>query len=383
RRAETPLVEQFRVDIADAGNRVERRARRPRLFFGLRLAAHVELPSGQSMREANVLPALADCQRELIVGHDHFHRMLVLVDYHLRDFCRRQRAADQFGLVVGPRHDVDFLAAQLLHHRLDARAFHPDARADRVDIRILRVDGNFGAAARLARALPNLDDALVNLRHFLLEQLHQKVVRGARQHDRKPLLRQVNVEDQRADAIALAIALVRNLFLLGQDGLGASEVHDHVLALEALHDSRHDFLLAILELVENLFALGVANMLDEILLGRLRRDSAHRGGVELDQYFVADFRLGIVFRARLGHVGLSRRVRDLLDNSLYLEQLDFAEFRIEPRLDIAVRPERAPRRRMHHLLDRVDNDRLVDAFFLAYLLDYPVQIDLHSASPGR
>src|SRR5208283_2700027 len=170
---------------------------------------------------------------------------------------------------------------------------------------------------------------------------------------------------------------------LGQDGLGASEVHDHVLALEALHDSRHDFLLAILELVENLFALGVANMLDEILLGRLRRDSAHRGSVELDQNFVADFRLGIVFGTRLGHVGLSRRIGDLLDNSLYLEQLDFAEFRIEPRLDIAVRPERAPRRRMHHLLDRVDHDRFVDAFFLGDLLDYPVQIDLHTASPGR
>ena len=141
--------------------------------------------------------------------------------------------------------------------------------------------------------------------------------------------------------------------------------------------------LAILELVENLFALGVANMLDEVLLGRLRRDAAHRRGIQLDQNFVADFRFGIVFRARLRDVGLGRRVGDLLDDGLDLEQLDFADLGIEARLDIAVGPERAPRRRMHHLLDRVDDDRLVDAFFLADLLDYPVQIDLHSASPGR
>ena len=142
-------------------------------------------------------------------------------------------------------------------------------------------------------------------------------------------------------------------------------------------------LLAILELVENLLALGVANMLDEILLGRLRRDAAHRGGIELDQNFVADFRLGIVLCARLGHVGLGSGVGHFFDDRLDLEQLDFAQFGVEPRLDIAVRAERAPRRRMHHLLDRVDHDRFVDALFLGDLLDYPVQIDLHTASPGR
>jgi len=42
------------------------------------------------------------------------------------------------------------------------------------------------------------------------------------------------------------------------------------LALEALHDPGEDFALAVLEFVINLFALGVADMLDEVLLGRLR-----------------------------------------------------------------------------------------------------------------
>ena len=38
------------------------------------------------------------------------------------------------------RHDVDLLAAQLLHDRLDARALHADAGADRIDVAIARAD---------------------------------------------------------------------------------------------------------------------------------------------------------------------------------------------------------------------------------------------------
>ena len=261
--------------------------------------------------------------------------------------------------------------------------FHPDAGADRIDVGVLGIDRNLGASAGLARALPNLDDALVNLGHLLLEQLAQEFVGGAREHDRQPLLGQVDVENERADAIALAIALVRNLLFFGQDRLGASEVDDHVLALEALHDARDDFALAILELVEDLFSLGVADVLDQVLLGRLRRDTAHRRGIELDQDLVADLGLGIVLGARLIDRGLGLRIGDLVDHRFYLEQLDFADLGVEARLDIAFVAERAPRRRMHHLLDRAYHDRLVDPFFLGNLLDHPVELSGHTASTGR
>ena len=213
--------------------------------------------------------------------------------------------------------------------------------------------------------------------------MHQELVGGAREHDREALLGQIDVEDQGADAIALAIALVRDLLFLGQDGLGAAEIDDHVLALEALHDARDDFALAILELVEDLFALGVADVLDEVLLGGLRRDPAHRGGVELDQDFVADLGLGIVLGARLINRGFGLRVGDLVDHRLDLEQLDLAELGIVARLDIAIVAERAPRRRMHHLLDRADHDRLVDPFLFGNLLDHPVKLSGHTASTGR
>ena len=41
---------------------------------------------------------------------------------------------DEARRIAIPGHDVDLLAAQLLHDRLHARALHADARADRIDV---------------------------------------------------------------------------------------------------------------------------------------------------------------------------------------------------------------------------------------------------------
>src|SRR5262249_46687085 len=160
-------------------------------------------------------------------------------------------------------HDVDLFAAQFLNHGLHAGSLHSDTRADRIDVGILRVNGDLGAPSGFTRALANLHDAFIDLRHFLFEQLAQEFVGGPRKHDREAFFREIDVEDQGADAVALTVALVGYLVLLGQDRLGAPEIDDHILALEPLNDARNDLALAILELVVNLFALGVADMLDE------------------------------------------------------------------------------------------------------------------------
>ena len=44
---------------------------------------------------------------------------------------------DELGRIGRPVHDVDLLAAQLLHHALHARALHADAGADRIDVAIV------------------------------------------------------------------------------------------------------------------------------------------------------------------------------------------------------------------------------------------------------
>ena len=108
-----------------------------------------------------------------------------------------------------------------------------------------------------------------------------------------PLLDELDVDDVGADAVALAIALARDLLLLGQDRVGAAEVDDDVLLLEALHDAGGELALAVLELVEDDVALGVAHALDDVLLGRLRGDAAELLGRQLREQLVADLGFGI------------------------------------------------------------------------------------------
>src|SRR5207245_1661408 len=113
----------------------------------LRRAANVELPGRQARGEPYVLALLADRERELVVGDDDLHALVVLVHDDLRDLGRRERAADELGLIAGPRHDVDLFAAQLLDDGLHARALHADARADGIDVVVVGSDGDLGPAS--------------------------------------------------------------------------------------------------------------------------------------------------------------------------------------------------------------------------------------------
>ena len=56
-------------------------------------------------------------------------------------------------------------------------------------------------------------------------------------------------------------------------------------------------------------------------------------------------------------------IGDLFDDGFNLEELDFAELLIEARLYFAIGTEGSFGRRMHHFLDRLDDDLFVDAFF--------------------
>ena len=76
-----------------------------------------------------------------------------------------------------------------------------------------------------------------------------------------------------------------------------------------------------------------------------------------------------------------RPVSHVFDHGFDLEEFNLTEFGVEARLDVAFGTEGTARRRMHHLLDRVDDDRFVDPFFLGDLLDDPIQINLHSRLP--
>src|SRR3546814_19894482 len=76
-------------------------------------------------------------------------------------------------------HDVDALAVQFVAHRLNARAAHADAGADRIGAVVVGQHRDLGAVARLTRAGLDVDQALADFRHFELEQLHHEFRRGA------------------------------------------------------------------------------------------------------------------------------------------------------------------------------------------------------------
>src|SRR4029077_16540297 len=81
------------------------------LFF---LALDVDAPAGQLRRQADVLPLLADRQRQLLVLDDDLHDARAIVDdrppLHFR---RAQAVGHERDWILGPFDDVDFLAAQL------------------------------------------------------------------------------------------------------------------------------------------------------------------------------------------------------------------------------------------------------------------------------
>ncbi len=101
-------------------------------------------------------------------------------------------------------------------------------------------DADLGAAARVAGGGLDLDDAVVNLGHFLGEQLLHEVGVGARQEDLRAAGFAADAQDQRADAVADADHLARDLLVAADDALGAAEVDDDVAELDALDDAGDD-----------------------------------------------------------------------------------------------------------------------------------------------
>ena len=165
---------------------------------------------------------------------------------------------------------------------------------------------------------------------------------------------------------------------------------------------RDDLALAVLELVVDVVALGLADALVDDLLRRLRGDAAELlarvlevdqlaellvllasavvvlGAVEhLEQQLVAE--LGL-------EAGLARlRDRDLaaLDRVVLVddvddqEQIDRAGLGVELRFHLAVHAERALRGREDRLLERADQHALVDVLVSAYLLENHVEFGFH------
>ena len=136
--------------------------------------------------------------------------------------------ATKRGRVVGPRDDVDLLAAQLGHHGLHATAALADRRADRVQALLAAGHGDLAAAAGLTGDGPDLDRAAVDLRHLELEQAAQEALVGAADVDLGALGGAAHLQHVGLHVLADAVVLHGRLLGRGQDGVHALGLAAHV-----------------------------------------------------------------------------------------------------------------------------------------------------------
>ncbi len=307
RRAEAQLVERVGQDLVDPLNR---RKRDDGLFLDLlelRLTDDVELPARKLRGKTYVLSSTTDGQGELVVGDDELHRPVGFIDDHTADFCRCDRAANEPRRITIPWHDIDLLAAKLLHDGLNARSLHADASANRIDIEVPRGNSNFRSRAGLTCRADDANDPLVDLGNLLLETLDEETNIGPRKDDQGTTGFTVDILDVRHNPIAWTIGLTGDLLASREDCLGPTQVDDDIVApLVTPNDTGDQLTLAIFVLVIDVLALSISDTLDDDLFGRLRRDAAEATAIGLELEQVAVF-----FVLLLGLVGVLFAVEDL------------------------------------------------------------------------
>src|SRR5215217_7253106 len=245
------------------------------LLGELRLGADVDAPAGQAGGEPSVLPLAADRQRELVVGHDDGRLLVLVVDEHLAYARRAERLRDEAGGLVVVRDDVDLLAAQLGDDHAHAGAARTDAGADRIDAVGVRDDRDLGAVAGLTGDVGDLHQAVGDLGHLELEQALDQLGVAAGDDDARPARGGGDLLDDGLDPLRVVVALAVHLLGLGQQRLDAlAQLHERVARVRLLDDAGDQLADAVPVFLEHHVALGLANALQDHLLGGLRGDAA-------------------------------------------------------------------------------------------------------------
>src|SRR5450830_203709 len=250
------------------------------LVLGLFGRHDVDLPARQFRSQAHVLAGTADRNRQVFfIDHD-VHGVLFFIDHDGRNIRGSQGANDELGRIIRPQHDVDALATEFTGDSLHARTAHADAGADRVDALVRGVDGDFCTHARIAGSRFDLQQALLDFRHFQLEQLHNEVRRGARQDHLGTTHIAVDAQNKSTDAVADAQVFLRDHLITGQAGFDLAGFDDGVTALHALDGAGDERIAALEEVHQDLLALGVTHALQDDLFGVLGEAAAEFDGLD-------------------------------------------------------------------------------------------------------
>ena len=259
----------------------------------------------------------ADGQRQLILIDDSCDHLALLIAHHFRDPSRRKsppRKDLRFGM---PRNDVYALSTQLLNHSLDPGTPQTDTGAYRVDRLIVAIDGDLGSPTHFARDFLDVDDPLMNLRHFEIEERTHEDRRRPRQDQPGSFGRLFDLLEYTADGISLPEPLPRILILPRDYGVrvGRAVEHHHDLAsLDLLDLARQQLSHTIGVLLPNPVPFVFADPLYDALLHRHHGISAEIFKVDRNLHHVPDLEILIV-PAGFFEADLGRRILDLFHHT--------------------------------------------------------------------
>ena len=128
--------------------------------------------------------------------------------------------------------------------------------------------------AGLAGASLDLDDAVGDLGHLELEQALDEPGMAPRDDDLGPFARLADLDDVGLEASAVVVALIRDLFGLGQQGLDFAQVEEGVAIVALLDDPGDDVALTPGVLLVLAIAFGFPDALEDHLARRWSRDTA-------------------------------------------------------------------------------------------------------------
>ena len=308
------------------------------------------------------MSAAADGDRKLFLGNHRFDAVVFLVDDHFADFCRRKCADHILGTVFGIGNNVDFFALQFGNHRLNADAAQADTGADRIDGDVFRPYRQFGFGAGIAGNAHDLDDAVINFRHFLSEQGGQKFGTGAGKENLRAFGFAADVEYVSADTVAVFEFFPRNDFVAAQHGFGFADVEYDVAELDpfdgTVNDGAHFFLVFFILAV----AFGVAHFLHDHLFGGLGGNPAEvdrRQGIDDEIAGNGAFFICLsVFDRQLGHF-----VFHLVDHFAVAFQRNGAGFAVDLRADVVFKAVAGTGGFLNGDFHGDENVFLVDVFF--------------------
>src|SRR3989344_3879778 len=139
---------------------------------------------------------------------------------------------------------------------------------------VVRMHGNLCAAAGLAHDSFSNDNAVRHLGHLGLEELDEEVRMRAGEPDERATHALVHAKEYRPHALALAVSLTGYLFVVGENGGRAAEIHIKIPAFETLDVSCYYLTFTLAIFGNNARTLRFANLLHDDLFCGLCGDAA-------------------------------------------------------------------------------------------------------------